>query len=77
MKFTYNVIQTVEVDIDEVEITEEYLSEFSNYMWFVDEIEDIAKHIARNKALFDGYPVEFVPDEWFTAKVIDEDVEEA
>lgn len=75
-KFTFNVTQTVEVEIDETKIDEEYLSAFSEVMWFVDDISEIASHVARNKALYGEYSVEFVPDDWYTAKVIDEYTEE-
>lgn len=76
MKFTFNVIQTVEVELDETKFDEEYFKEFSEFMWQVDDLKDIAEYVARQKALYDGYAIEFVPDEYYTAKVIDEDTEE-
>lgn len=76
-KFTFNVIQTVEVELDESKITQEFMEEFSEYMWQVDDIEEIASHVARNKALFDGYACEGVPEEFYKAEIVDEDVEVA
>lgn len=73
--FTYNVVQTVEVILDDKDVNEEYLKEFSEFMWSVDGIEDIAAYIARQKALFDGYSIEFAPDN-FEAKVVNDYVEE-
>ena len=75
-KFRFNVIQEVEVELDDEVVNEEYLNEFSTYMWNVDDIKDIAEYLARQKALYDGYSVEFAPNE-YEAKVIDEYVEEA
>lgn len=77
MKFTFNVIQTVEVELDETKFDKEYLEAFSEVMWGVDEISEVAEHIARNKALFGEYDVEFVPNDWYSAKIVDEDIEEA
>ncbi|MGL5012960.1 MAG: hypothetical protein ACRC6V_01550 [Bacteroidales bacterium] len=74
-KFTFNVIQTVEVDLDDTKITEEFMEHFSSYMWQVDDLEEIARHVAWNKALFDGYACEGVPAEFYTAKVVEQDVE--
>lgn len=71
-KFTYNVTQTVEVEIDESKFDQEYLDAFSEVMWQVDDISEVVEHIARNKALFDGYDCEFVPNDWYKAKVVDE-----
>jgi len=73
--YTFDVVQTVEVELDEEDVTQEYLDEFSNYMWQVDSIKDIAEHIARQKALFDGYTPEFVPEN-YKATIIGESVEE-
>lgn len=74
-KFTFNVIQTVEVELDETKVTEEFMQHFSSYMWQVDELEEIAQHVAWNKALFDGYACEGVPAEFYTAEVVEQDVE--
>jgi len=74
--FTYNVVQTVEVTLDDEQVNEEYLENFSQVMWSVDSMEDIAEYIARQKALFDGYSIEFAPDS-YEAKVIDDYTEEA
>lgn len=73
--FTYNVVQTVEVTLDENDVNEEYLEAFSESMWSVDSIEDIAEYIARQTAMFPGYSIEFVPDN-FEAKVVNDYVEE-
>ncbi len=75
-KYTFNVTQTVEVEIDESKFTEEYLESFSEVMWQVDDVSEVVEHIARNKALYGEYDVEFVPNDWYTAKVVDEYVEE-
>ena len=75
-KFTFNVTQTVEVELDETLFTEEYLEAFSEVMWQVNDIKDVAEYIARQKALFDGYEVEFVPVGGYTAEVVGEEVEE-
>lgn len=74
--FTYNVVQTVEVTLDDEQVNEEYLKQFSEVMWAVDSMEDIAEYIARQKALFDGYSIEFAPDN-YEAKVVDDYTEEA
>lgn len=76
MKFTYNVTQVVEVDLDESKFDEEYIKAFSEHMWDVEDIKDFAEYIARHKALFDGYDCEFVPGDWYEAKIVDEFVEE-
>ena len=75
-KFTYNVVQVVEVELDEEDVNQEYLEAFSDVMWPIDSIEDIAEYIARQKALFDGYSIEFVPRN-YSAKVVDEYTEES
>lgn len=74
--FTYNVVQTVEVTLDDEEVNQEYLKEFSEFMWSVDSIGDIAEYIARQKALFDGCSIEFAPES-YKAKVVDDYTEEA
>ena len=76
MKFLLNVVQTVEVELDESKFTEEYMAAFSEVMFQVDELSELAEYIARHKALFDGYTCEFVPDSMYEAKVVDEYVEE-
>lgn len=73
-KFTFDVIQTVEVELDDDIVTQEFLDEFSEHMWYVDSLQDIAEYIARQKALFDGYSVEFAPDV-YKAEVVAEEVE--
>ena len=75
-KFTFNVTQTVEVELDETLFTEKYLKAFSEVMWEVDDIKDVAEYIARQKAIFDGYDVEFVPVDGYTAEIVGEEVEE-
>lgn len=74
--YRYNVVQTVEVILDDEDVNQEYLDAFSEVMWAVDSIEEIAEHIARSKALFDGYAIEFVPKN-YEAKIVDDYVEEA
>lgn len=74
--FTYNVVQTVEVTLDDEQVNKEYLEQFSEVMWSVDSMEDIAEYIARQKALFDGYSIEFAPDH-YEAKVVNDYTEEA
>ncbi|MOA55739.1 hypothetical protein D3C78_1795820 [compost metagenome] len=76
-KFTINITQTVEVEIDENKFDQEYLDAFSEVMWNVDDISEVVEHIARNKALYSDYDVEFVPNDWYTTKIIDEWSEEA
>jgi hypothetical protein len=76
MKFEFNVIQTVEVELDESLYTEEFLQAFSEVMWEVDDVKEVAEYIARNTALFGEFPIEFVPKGGHTAKVVDEYVEE-
>jgi hypothetical protein len=78
MKKTYriNVVQTVEVELDLETCNEDYLKAFSEVMWEVDGPEDIAGYIARQKAMFDGYNIEFVPDD-YKATVVDDYTEEA
>lgn len=78
MKKTYriNVVQTVEVELDLETCNEDYLKAFSEVMWHVDGPEDIAGYIARQKAMFDGYSIEFVPDD-YKATVVDDYTEEA
>jgi len=73
-KFTFNVIQTVEVELDDEIVTQEYLDDFSEVMWDVESLQDIAEYLARQKALFDGYSVEFAPTV-YKAEVVDEEVE--
>lgn len=73
--FTYNVVQTVEVTLDDDGVNDEYLKGFNESMWSVDSIEDIAEYIARQTAMFPGYSIEFVPDN-FEAKVVNDYVEE-
>lgn len=76
-KFTFNVIQTVEVELDESKVTEEFMENFSSYMWHVDELSEIAQHVAWNKALYDGYACEGVPEDFYKAVIVEQDVEEA
>lgn len=73
--FTYNVVQTVEVILDDNDVNEEYLKEFNEFMWSVDGIEDIAEYIARQTTMYPGYLIEFAPDN-FEAKVVNDYVEE-
>lgn len=75
MKITYNVIQKVEVELDETKITKEFMEEFSSYMWHVEDIKEIGSHIAFNKAIFDGWAVEGVPDDFYKAKIVEQGVE--
>lgn len=75
MKVTYNVIQKVEVELDETKITKEFMEAFSSYMWHVEDIEEIGSHIAYNKALYDGFAVEGVPDDFYKVKIVEQDVE--
>lgn len=74
--FEYNVTQTVKVVLDTEDVTEEYLKAFSEHMWEVTGIEDIAEYIARQHALYPGYEIEFAPDN-YSATVVDENIEEA
>lgn len=76
MKFTINVVQTVEVELDESKFTDEYMKTFSEYMWQVDGLKDIAEYVARHKALYDGYQCEFVSDDMYKAEIIDDYTEE-
>jgi len=76
-KYTYSVVQTVEVEIDESKFNEEYLKAFSEVMWNVDDVSEVVEYIARHKALYDGYSCEFVPDDWYKAKVTEDYVEES
>ncbi len=76
MKFRMNVTQTIEVDLDESKFTEEFMQAFSETMFYADELIEYAEYIARHKALFDGYQCEFIGDDMYTAKVVDEYVEE-
>ena len=75
-KFTINIVQTVEVELDDEVVNDEYMEAFSEHMWQVSELSEIAEYIARHKALYDGYSVEFAPD-WYKAEVVDEYAEEA
>lgn len=77
MKFTINVIQEVEVEIDETKVDSEFLEDFSGYMWHVDDISEIATHVARHTAMYPDYSCEGVPSEFYTAKVVDGWTEEA
>lgn len=77
MKFLLNVVQTVEVELDESKFTDEYMKAFSEVMFQVDELSELAEYIARHKAMFDGYTCEFVSDDMYEAKVVDDYVEEA
>lgn len=74
--YRYNVVQTVEVVLDDEDVNQEYLEDFSEVMWAVDSIEEIAEYIARQKALFDGYSIEFAPEN-YEAKIVEDYVEEA
>lgn len=77
MKFTYNVVQTVEVKLDDDKYTEEFFEAFSEGMWAVDSQEDIAEYIARQTAMYPDYPIEMIPEYSYTAKVVDDFTEEA
>lgn len=77
MKFKFNVVQEVEVELDEAVFDEQYFKDFSEFMWDVEELKDIAEYVARHKALYDGYAIEFVPEGCYTAKIVDDYVEEA
>lgn len=90
-EYDVDVILTkkVKVKIDDQTYGENFLEEFSSYMWEVDSIEDIVEHIARCTALeFDPEGVgvlkkwneteeSMLEDRGFTSQIIwqDEEVE--
>lgn len=49
-RVTHTETKEVDVIIDLDKINEEFMKEFSEYFWEVDEVEEIVKHIARSKA---------------------------
>ena len=77
MKFTLNVVQVVEVEFDESKFDADFFKAFSETMFPVDDLAELAEYVARHKALFDGYTCEFVPDAWYKAEVVDDYTEEA
>lgn len=48
--FEVEVTNVVSVTLDETKFDAEFMQEFSRYMFYVDSLEDIAKHIAYNFA---------------------------
>jgi hypothetical protein len=76
MKKIYNVVQKVEVELDLDKVNQEFLDDFSRYMWQVDSADEIAEYVARSVALYPEYSVEGVPGDFYKAKITDEYVEE-
>ena len=76
MQKIYNVIQTVEVELDMEKVTPEYLEEFSSFMWRADDASEIAEYVARQTVMYPEYTVKGVPGDFYKAKITDEYVEE-
>lgn len=76
MKKRFNVVQTVEVELDMEKVTDEYLAEFSSFMWQVDDASEIAEYVARQTVMYPDYTVEGVPGDFYKAKIVDEYTEE-
>lgn len=89
-KYRVTCIETKEVDVTiDLDIyNQDFMKQFSTYMWEVDEIEEIVKHIARCKSLdFDPEGVgchkkwneteeQALANNGFIAKIIFEDEEQ-
>lgn len=66
-KATITIEKEVEIEINTDIINEEFMKHFSSYMWHVDELEEIAHHVAWNVATRDGYFIEGIgeyPKSW-------------
>lgn len=77
-KFTYNVVQTVEVEMNDAVFNEEFFKDFAKYMFPLEDCQELGEYIARQKVLYDGYQIEGVPGEGngWSAKIVDDYVEE-
>lgn len=64
-KFKVNVTveKEIEIEVNTDIINEEFMENFSSYMWSVDDIEEIVEHVSHQTATRDGYFIEGV-GEW-------------
>lgn len=68
-KFKVNITveKEVEIEVNTDIIDEKFMEHFSSYMWHVDDVEEIAHHVAYSVATRDGYFIEGVgeyPKSW-------------